>query len=288
MEFNELNVEFGYAYESAAVVPDGSPPPRPVDDIRVYEPRRDRERRCRTPGSRTRTDSGGRSRTWSPPGASCSSPAKRAARGARPPGGSPPRPASRSTRSASATSTATCTTRAACGCAPRDRARRSGAGSPGPVRRLAQPAGVGGPARRAVGRAEPDPRPAGGRPRRDRLTHLPFPRGRSRGRDSQPPWAQVARAGPGRRRARDGGARLRGGHDRARRGGGGDPAQLGLPLLRLQGRDPARGHGARRGALLRRHAGVAGPQRAPRAAPGPGSSRALPRRSSATPTSCVC
>ena len=38
MEFNELNVEFGYAYESAAVVPDGSPLPRPVDDIRVYEP----------------------------------------------------------------------------------------------------------------------------------------------------------------------------------------------------------------------------------------------------------
>jgi 2,4-dichlorophenol 6-monooxygenase len=38
MEFNELNVEFGYAYASAAVVPDGSAPPRPVDDIRVYEP----------------------------------------------------------------------------------------------------------------------------------------------------------------------------------------------------------------------------------------------------------
>jgi 2,4-dichlorophenol 6-monooxygenase len=38
MEFNELNVEFGYAYESAAVVPDGSPAPHPVDDIRVYQP----------------------------------------------------------------------------------------------------------------------------------------------------------------------------------------------------------------------------------------------------------
>jgi 2,4-dichlorophenol 6-monooxygenase len=38
MEFNELNVEYGYAYDSAAVVPDGSPPPRPIDDIRVYEP----------------------------------------------------------------------------------------------------------------------------------------------------------------------------------------------------------------------------------------------------------
>ena len=38
MEFNELNVEFGYAYGSAAVVPDGSPPPDPVDEVRVYEP----------------------------------------------------------------------------------------------------------------------------------------------------------------------------------------------------------------------------------------------------------
>jgi 2,4-dichlorophenol 6-monooxygenase len=38
MEFNELNVEFGYTYESAAVVPDGSPEPVPVDDIRVYQP----------------------------------------------------------------------------------------------------------------------------------------------------------------------------------------------------------------------------------------------------------
>jgi 2,4-dichlorophenol 6-monooxygenase len=38
MEFNELNVEFGYAYESAAVVPDGSQAPAPLDDIRIYEP----------------------------------------------------------------------------------------------------------------------------------------------------------------------------------------------------------------------------------------------------------
>jgi len=38
MEFNELNVELGYAYESAAIVPDGSPEPDPVDEIRVYEP----------------------------------------------------------------------------------------------------------------------------------------------------------------------------------------------------------------------------------------------------------
>ena len=38
MEFNELNVEFGYTYESAAVVPDGSPAPDPIEEIRVYEP----------------------------------------------------------------------------------------------------------------------------------------------------------------------------------------------------------------------------------------------------------
>jgi 2,4-dichlorophenol 6-monooxygenase len=38
MESNELNVEYGYRYASAAVVADGLPEPRPVDDIRVYEP----------------------------------------------------------------------------------------------------------------------------------------------------------------------------------------------------------------------------------------------------------
>jgi 2,4-dichlorophenol 6-monooxygenase len=38
MEFSELNVEFGYTYDSTAVVPDGTPAPAPLDDIRVYEP----------------------------------------------------------------------------------------------------------------------------------------------------------------------------------------------------------------------------------------------------------
>ncbi|HET7203672.1 MAG TPA: FAD-dependent monooxygenase [Steroidobacteraceae bacterium] len=38
MESNELNVEYGYHYCSAAVVADGSPEPRPIDDIRLYEP----------------------------------------------------------------------------------------------------------------------------------------------------------------------------------------------------------------------------------------------------------
>jgi 2,4-dichlorophenol 6-monooxygenase len=38
MEFSELNVEYGYSYASAAVVPDGTPPPDGIDEIRVYEP----------------------------------------------------------------------------------------------------------------------------------------------------------------------------------------------------------------------------------------------------------
>ena len=38
MEFDELRVEYGYAYDSAAVVPDGTPRPAPLDDIRLYEP----------------------------------------------------------------------------------------------------------------------------------------------------------------------------------------------------------------------------------------------------------
>ena len=38
MEFSELNVEYGYSYQSAAVVPDGSAAPAPADDIRVYQP----------------------------------------------------------------------------------------------------------------------------------------------------------------------------------------------------------------------------------------------------------
>ena len=38
MEFGELNVEYGYAYESAAVLPDGSEPVATPDDVRIYEP----------------------------------------------------------------------------------------------------------------------------------------------------------------------------------------------------------------------------------------------------------
>ena len=38
MEFREHNVEYGYTYCSRAVVPDGSPAPKPIDDMRVYTP----------------------------------------------------------------------------------------------------------------------------------------------------------------------------------------------------------------------------------------------------------
>ena len=38
MEFGELNVEYGYTYDSAAIVDDGSPAPEPIDEIRIYEP----------------------------------------------------------------------------------------------------------------------------------------------------------------------------------------------------------------------------------------------------------
>ncbi len=38
MEANELNVEYGYRYQSAAVVPDGTSDAPAIDDIRLYEP----------------------------------------------------------------------------------------------------------------------------------------------------------------------------------------------------------------------------------------------------------
>jgi hypothetical protein len=38
MVFSELNVEYGYSYQSAAIVPDGSAAPAPADEIRVYQP----------------------------------------------------------------------------------------------------------------------------------------------------------------------------------------------------------------------------------------------------------
>jgi 2,4-dichlorophenol 6-monooxygenase len=38
MEFHEHAVEYGYAYASSAVVPDGTPPPASGDDVRIYVP----------------------------------------------------------------------------------------------------------------------------------------------------------------------------------------------------------------------------------------------------------
>jgi len=38
MEFKEHNVEFGFRAASDAVVPDGSPEPANVDDVRIYQP----------------------------------------------------------------------------------------------------------------------------------------------------------------------------------------------------------------------------------------------------------
>ena len=38
MEFNEHNVEYGYTYESAAIVPDGTQPAPNPDEVRIYQP----------------------------------------------------------------------------------------------------------------------------------------------------------------------------------------------------------------------------------------------------------
>jgi 2,4-dichlorophenol 6-monooxygenase len=38
MEFKEHNVELGFRFASAAIVPDGSPEPEVVDDVRIYRP----------------------------------------------------------------------------------------------------------------------------------------------------------------------------------------------------------------------------------------------------------
>ena len=38
MEFSELNVEYGYVYDSDSIVPDGTPPPQSPDEVRIYTP----------------------------------------------------------------------------------------------------------------------------------------------------------------------------------------------------------------------------------------------------------
>ena len=91
MEFGELNVEYGYAYESAAVVDDGSPAPEPVDDVRIYEP-------STRPGSPLPhawiDDEDGERRPIkdlvAPGPIPADRRARRATRGARPPASSPP------------------------------------------------------------------------------------------------------------------------------------------------------------------------------------------------------
>jgi hypothetical protein len=117
LEFSELNVEYGYGYNSAAVVPDGTPAPVQLDDIRIYEPSTrpgaplphgwiDDEDGNRRPiedlviPGRFLLIAGENGQAW------CE-----AARD------SLPRPNFRSTRCGSVTSTAISTTRAACGCA---------------------------------------------------------------------------------------------------------------------------------------------------------------------------
>jgi 2,4-dichlorophenol 6-monooxygenase len=38
MEFREHNVEYGQTYASSAIVDDGTPPPSPLEDVRLYVP----------------------------------------------------------------------------------------------------------------------------------------------------------------------------------------------------------------------------------------------------------
>jgi len=45
-EFHQQGIDFGYSYQSAAVVGDGSPPPTPIDAVRIYEPSTVRAVRC--------------------------------------------------------------------------------------------------------------------------------------------------------------------------------------------------------------------------------------------------
>jgi hypothetical protein len=173
MEFSELNVEYGFSYQSAAVVPDGSAAVAPADEIRVYQP-------CTRPAAPLPhawiDDEDGNRRPVMDlvaPGRFLPIAGRTARHGARPPGSSPRRPASRSMRCASAISTATCTTRAAPGCAIARSPRRRGPGPPGPVHRLAPP----GRHRRPAGRARPDPGPAGRRA--GRIGSLTPPSGRA-------------------------------------------------------------------------------------------------------------
>jgi hypothetical protein len=85
LEFSELNVEYGYSYNSAAVVPDGTPARRCSWTTSASTSRQPvRARCCRTRGSMTGTATAGPSRTSSSPGGSCLSPARLVVVGAAP------------------------------------------------------------------------------------------------------------------------------------------------------------------------------------------------------------
>ena len=163
MEFSELNVEYGYCYQSAAVVPDGSAAPAPADDIRVYQPStrpgaplphawiddEDGHRRpvkdLVAPG-RFLLIAGEDGQAW------CQAARQLAAEAGLPLDavrighldGDLLRPALR------------------LAAPPADRQRRRDPGPPGPVHRLAAPGRRQRPPGRPCCRAQPDPRPAGG------------------------------------------------------------------------------------------------------------------------------
>lgn len=51
VEYHQHGLDFGYTYDSAAVVPDGTPAPESPDEIRLHVPSTRRVTRCRMPGS---------------------------------------------------------------------------------------------------------------------------------------------------------------------------------------------------------------------------------------------
>ena len=133
MEFNELNVEFGFTYESAwcptepgAATGGRRPGVRALDATGLALPARMDRRR----GRRRRAI-----KDLVAPGRFCRSPARTARRGATRRAGSPPTPACRSTRCGSVTWTATSSTRACTWVAARVRAGGRHPGAAGPVRR---------------------------------------------------------------------------------------------------------------------------------------------------------
>ena len=161
MEFSELNVEYGYCYQSAAVVPDGSAAPAPIDGIRVYQPStrpgsplphawiddEDGNRRpvkdLLAPG-RFLLIAGEDGQEWCDAARELAAEADLRSSGAdRPPRRRPVRPALH------------------LAAPPPDHQRRRDPGPPGPVHRLAAPGSQRRAPRCPGCSAQPDPRPAG-------------------------------------------------------------------------------------------------------------------------------